>query len=79
MSGGDGLSPEPQKCLFAGHDAGAENWAVIASLIETCKMNAVDPHEWLSYAAGSARVFLHFRARSQQRARLNASLRKLLD
>jgi hypothetical protein len=22
--------------LFAGHDAGAENWAMIASLIETC-------------------------------------------
>ncbi len=34
--------------LFAGHDAGAENWAVIASLIETCKMNAVDPHAWLA-------------------------------
>ena len=30
------------------HDAGAENWAVIASLIETCKMNGVDPHAWLS-------------------------------
>ncbi len=34
--------------LFAGHDAGAENWAVIASLIETCKMNAIDPHVWLA-------------------------------
>ncbi len=34
--------------LFAGHDAGAENWAVIASLIETCKLNAVDPHAWLA-------------------------------
>ncbi|SOC00553.1 transposase IS66-like protein, partial [Rhodobacter sp. JA431] len=34
--------------LFAGHDAGAENWAVIASLIETCKMNGVDPNAWLS-------------------------------
>jgi hypothetical protein len=34
--------------LFAGHDAGAENWAVIASLIETCKMNGVDPQAWLS-------------------------------
>jgi len=37
-----------KNALFAGHDAGAENWAVIASLIETCKMNSVDPHEWLS-------------------------------
>jgi transposase len=33
-----------KNALFAGHDAGAENWAVIASLIETCKMNAIDPH-----------------------------------
>ena len=32
-----------KNALFAGHDAGAENWATIASLIETCKLNAVDP------------------------------------
>ncbi|SOC17408.1 transposase [Phaeovulum vinaykumarii] len=37
-----------KNALFAGHDAGAENWAVIASLIETCKMNGVDPQAWLS-------------------------------
>ena len=37
-----------KNALFAGHDAGAENWAVIASLIETCKLNGVDPHAWLS-------------------------------
>lgn len=37
-----------KNALFAGHDAGAENWAVIASLIETCKLNGVDPHSWLS-------------------------------
>lgn len=34
--------------LFAGHDAGAENWATIASLIETCKLNAVEPLAYLS-------------------------------
>lgn len=39
-----------KNALFAGHDAGAENWAVIASLIETRKMNGVDPHAWLSAA-----------------------------
>lgn len=33
---------------FADHDAGAENWAVIAALIETCKMNGIDPHAWLT-------------------------------
>lgn len=37
-----------KNALFAGHDAGTENWAVIASLIETCKMNGIDPHAWLS-------------------------------
>jgi len=31
-----------KNALFAGHDAGAENWATIASLIETCKLSAVD-------------------------------------
>lgn len=37
-----------KNAIFAGHDVGAENWAVIASLIETCKMNAINPHEWLT-------------------------------
>ena len=37
-----------KNALFAGHDAGARNWATIASLIETCKLNAVDPHAWLA-------------------------------
>jgi len=37
-----------KNALFAGHDAGADNWGVIASLIETCKMNAIDPHAWLA-------------------------------
>ena len=32
--------------LFAGSDGG-EHWAVIASLIETCKMNDVDPEAYL--------------------------------
>ena len=29
--------------LFAGSDGGAEHWAVVASLIETCKLNRVEP------------------------------------
>jgi transposase len=37
-----------KNALFAGHDAGAGNWAIIASLIETCKLNAVDPLAYLS-------------------------------
>jgi len=37
-----------KNALFAGSDEGAQNWAAIASLIETCKLNAVNPHAWLS-------------------------------
>jgi len=37
-----------KNALFAGHDAGAENWAVIASLIETCKLNGIEPHAYLN-------------------------------
>ena len=33
--------------LFAGSDAGAESWAVIASLIQTAKLNAVEPFAYL--------------------------------
>ena len=33
--------------LFAGHDEGAAAWGRIASLIETCKMNGVEPYAWL--------------------------------
>jgi transposase len=29
--------------LFAGSDEGAENWACLASLVETCKLNHVNP------------------------------------
>ncbi len=34
--------------LFAGHDQGAQNWAIIASLLETCKLNNVNPQAWLA-------------------------------
>ena len=34
--------------LFAGHEAGAQNWAVLASLIETCKLNGIEPHSYLT-------------------------------
>ena len=33
--------------LFAGSDGGGERWAMIASLIETAKLNGVEPYEWL--------------------------------
>ncbi len=37
-----------KNALFAGSDGGAEHWAVIASLIETCKLNDVDPYAYLA-------------------------------
>jgi transposase len=37
-----------KNALFAGHDEGAENWACIASLIETCKLSGVDPQSYVA-------------------------------
>jgi hypothetical protein len=37
-----------QTGLFAGHDQGAENWAAIASLVETCKLQGVDPQAYFA-------------------------------
>jgi len=34
--------------LFCGHDEGGRSWARIASLIETCKLNGVDPLAYLT-------------------------------
>ena len=36
-----------KNALFAGHDEGAAAWGRIASLLETCKMNGVEPYAWL--------------------------------
>jgi transposase len=37
-----------KNALFAGSGEGAEAWAAIASLIETCKLNSVDPQRYLT-------------------------------
>jgi transposase len=34
--------------LFAGSDEGGENWACLASLIETCKLNRVNPQAYFT-------------------------------
>lgn len=34
--------------LFAGSDGGADRWAVIASLLETAKLNGIEPYTYLS-------------------------------
>src|SRR5260370_12716393 len=46
-----GMSPivlNRKNALFAGHDQGAENWAAIASLVETCKLHGVDPQAYFA-------------------------------
>jgi hypothetical protein len=37
-----------KNALFAGSDGGGEHWAIIASLIETCKLCDVDPQTYLA-------------------------------
>lgn len=34
--------------LFAGLDDSSDNWAVIATLIEDCKLSGINSHEWLT-------------------------------
>jgi transposase len=42
------LALNRKNALFAGSDGGAEHWAVMASLIETCKLIGVDPQTYLA-------------------------------
>jgi len=35
-----------ENSLLAGGDGGADRWAVVASLIETAKLNGVEPYAW---------------------------------
>jgi transposase len=37
-----------KNALFAGSDGGGEHWATIASLVETAKLNGVDPQAYLA-------------------------------
>ncbi len=37
-----------KNALFAGSDEGGDNWAVIASLIENCKLSGINPHTWMT-------------------------------
>jgi transposase len=37
-----------KNALFAGHDTGAETWAVFATLVETCKLHGVNPNAYLA-------------------------------
>jgi hypothetical protein len=37
-----------KNALFAGSDGGARHWAVAMTLIQTAKLNGVDPQAWLT-------------------------------
>ena len=37
-----------KNALFAGSDEGGANWAAIASLVETCKLNGVEPQAYFT-------------------------------
>ena len=34
--------------LFAGNEGGARSWAILASLLQTAKLNGLDPFTWLN-------------------------------
>ena len=42
------LALSRKNALFAGSDEGGDNWAVIATLIENCKLGSINPHSWLT-------------------------------
>lgn len=42
------LALNRKNALFAGSDKGGDNWAVIATLIENCKISGINPHAWLA-------------------------------
>lgn len=44
-----------KNALFAGHEVGAENWALLASIVATCKLNGVDA---VAYLAATLRAIL---------------------
>ncbi|MEO6718016.1 MAG: IS66 family transposase, partial [Novosphingobium sp.] len=47
------LALNRKNALFAGSDEGGDNWAVIATLIENCKLSGINPHTWLTKTLSS--------------------------
>ena len=37
-----------KNALFAGHEIGAENWALLASIVATCKLNDINPVAYIA-------------------------------
>jgi transposase len=44
-----------KNALFVGHEVGVQNWALLASVVATCKLNDLDP---VSYIAQTLQAML---------------------
>ena len=44
-----------KNALFAGHEVGAENWALLTSIVATCKLNDINP---VAYIANTLQAIL---------------------
>lgn len=42
------LALNRKNALIAGSDEGGDNWAMIATLIENCKLSGINSHTWLT-------------------------------
>lgn len=42
------LALNRKNALFTASGEGGDTWAVITTLIENCKLSAINPHEWLT-------------------------------
>jgi len=51
-----------KNALFAGHEVGAANWALLASIVATCKLNDVNP---VAYIAQTLEAILNSHPQSQ--------------
>ena len=48
-----------KNALFAGSDGGARHWSIAMTLIQTAKLNGIDPMAWLDRRAGARRLGPH--------------------
>ena len=51
-----------KNALFAGHEVGAENWALLSSVVATCRLNDVNP---IAYLAETLDAIINGHSQSQ--------------
>ena len=62
-----------KNALFAGHEVGAGNWALLASIVATCKLNDVNP---VDYIADTLRAILDGHPRAGSKSSCPGASRK---